>query len=323
MSGPTPAPAFPRNPAAAVFDPDVLRLRERFLLRDWQSAEAAARAVLQRDAGSAEAACVLAEALLRQDRVREAWDAATECERLASTADERQFALSLFQRLDRLASSEGGLREQQLAHFRVYYDGERHEALGREVVRVLESHYATLVSQLGHQPTNPIPVVLLANEAYDEVAARGSVGMFSHGDSRVRVRVKGLGATLTPQIERTLLHELVHAFAYELSAGTVPRDVNEGLAEYMEGTRVGFDLSPQQVSALRGDSPLRTWDFYLGATSFVEFLIGQRGMGGIGDLLRRLGQSRNLDRAFSDVYGSTHAEMQKAWLRRLEQRAGL
>ena len=46
------------------------------------------------------------------------------------------------------------MTEQQLAHFHVRYDGAAHEGVGREILRVLERHYATLSGTLDHQPAS-------------------------------------------------------------------------------------------------------------------------------------------------------------------------
>jgi len=43
---------------------------------------------------------------------------------------------------------------------------EAHEAVGREILRVLDRHYATLVRTFGHQPAAPIPVILLSSQSY-------------------------------------------------------------------------------------------------------------------------------------------------------------
>jgi hypothetical protein len=36
------------------------------------------------------------------------------------------------------------MAERRLSHFNVRYDGGEHEAVGREILRALEQHYATL-----------------------------------------------------------------------------------------------------------------------------------------------------------------------------------
>ena len=113
------------------------------------------------------------------------------------------------------------MAERRLAHFNVRYDGEEHEAVGREILRALERHYATLASALDYEPTNTITVILFTKEGYYNAsgAPAWSGGVYDNIDGRIRVPVGGLTSSLTPDMDQTLIHELTHAFVADRTRG--------------------------------------------------------------------------------------------------------
>ena len=123
-------------------------------------------------------------------------------------------------------------------------------------------------------------------------------------------------------MDGTLIHEVTHAFVADLTHGVCPRDMQEGLAQYMEGKRLRDMLTDGQITALAQGRIQGVGGFYLGALSFVEYLMGQRGQGGINDLLRAMGETGNVDEAFRQVYGRDHRAMKQMWAARLHQRYG-
>jgi hypothetical protein len=219
---------------------------------------------------------------------------------------------------------ERGMSEKQLAHFNVRYDGGEHEDVGREILRALDRHYATLTTVFDHQPAAPIPVILFAQEAYYDAAGapRWSGGVFNHFDGRIRIPIGGLSSSLDPGMDNVLLHEVTHAFIADVSRGTAPRDVQEGMAQYMEGKRIASVLSQDHLRAL-ADGRIRGVDgFYFQALAFVEYLMGQRGQGGMNDLIRAMGQTGNVDEAFRQVYGEDHAQTARAFMERFRRQHG-
>lgn len=287
---------------------------------DWVSAENAARELLARVPSDAEAARGLAYALVRQDRSREAIDL------LAGLLDRNPDpeTRALLERFQRDHGSETSLDEARLAHFHVRYDGDAHEDVGREVLRVLDRHYATLVGTFSHQPAAPIPVILLSRQSYyDSTGAPAwSGGQYDDFDGRVRLPIGGLTASLAAELDDTLLHELTHAFVADLSRGVAPREVHEGLAQLMEGKRFQTVLGEQGSRAL-ADGRLRGVSaFYLSSLGLVEELVGQRGQGGINELLRAMAETGSSDEAFRRVYGRSLEDLQRDWATRLRQRYG-
>ena len=176
------APSSPRVPKALL----ALWLETG----DWTSAESAARELAARAPSDPEAARGLAYALVRQDRSREAIDVLVAFLDRHPDAETR----ALLERFQRDHGSEGSLDEARLAHFHVRYDGDAHEEVGREILRVLDRHYATLVRTFSHQPAAPIPVILLSRESYYDAtgAPAWSGGQYDDFDGRVRLPIGGL-----------------------------------------------------------------------------------------------------------------------------------
>jgi len=287
---------------------------------DWLGVEAAARALLGLVPDDGAASRSLAYALVRQDRTREAM------ETLAAYLDGRADpeAAALLDRLRRERSAEGGFEEQRLAHFHVRYDGDAHEDVGREILRVLDRHYASLRTAFDHEPRAPIPVILFSSRSYYDAtgAPAWSGGEFDHYDGRIRVPIGGLTVSLTPDLEETLLHEVTHAFVTDLSAGLAPREIQEGLAQWTEGKRSAVVLGDRGLQALADGRIQGVTAFYLASLVLVEDLVAQRGRSGLNDLLAAMARTGSVDGAFQDVYGRTYASLQADTLSRLRQRHG-
>jgi tetratricopeptide (TPR) repeat protein len=287
---------------------------------DWPSAESAARELLARAPSDAEAARGLAYALVRQDRSREAIELLTAF--LDRNPDPETRAL--LERLQRDRGSEASLDEARLAHFHLRYDGDAHEDVGREILRVLDRHYATLVRTFGHQPAAPIPVILLSSQSYYDAtgAPFWSGGQYDSFDGRVRLPIGGLTTSLTAELDDTLLHELTHAFVADLSRGVAPRELQEGLAQLLEGKRTQAVLGEEGLRALADGRLQGVSGFYLSALGLVEELVGQRGQGSINELLRAMAETGSSDEAFRRVYGKTLEGLQRDWSARLRRRYG-
>ncbi len=287
---------------------------------EWTAAEAAARELLVLAPGNAAALRGLGLALLRQDRNREA----VEVLKASLGAEEDANTRQMLEHVEKGLRDEKGMSEKQLAHFHVRYDGAEHEDVGREMLRALERHFSTLTGVFDHQPVAPIPVILFSQEAYYDAAGapRWSGGVFNHLDGRIRIPIGGLTSALTPDIDRVLVHELTHAFIADMSRSVCPRDVHEGFAQYMEGRRIASQLNPEQIKALADGRIQGVNGFYLTALAFVEHLMGQRGQGGMNDLLRAMGETGNADAAFQRVYGQDHQALVRGFADRMRLQYG-
>jgi tetratricopeptide (TPR) repeat protein len=283
---------------------------------DWRGTEEYASQLLAADSRDAEAWYALGMALFKMDRNRDAQQALRSC--LAVQPHDQ--AQALLARIQQTTADEKGMTEQNLSHFHVRYDGDEHVEVGREIVTALERHYATLITSFDHRPENAIPVILFSRQQYHRAAGAPiwAGGSYDALDGRIRVPIGGLTRSLTPDLDSTLMHELTHAFIADKSRGIAPRDVHEGMAQYMEGERVS---SSDLAELARGNSN-SVAGFYLSALSFVEYLVGQRGLGGMNDLIKAMGETGSANDAFRRVYGQDQDAMRRAWFRRLQQQHG-
>ena len=207
---------------------------------------------------------------MRQNRNDEAADVL----RRALTRREDPEVRELLAHLERELESSAGMAQRGSAHFHVTFQGDRDDALGEALVRVLEDKYRMLAGTFGHEPKNEIPVVLYPLETFRGVSgAPGWAGAsYSHFDGRIRIGTRDLSAGFVPlDLERTLTHELVHAFVASLSRGQATRDINEGLAQYHSGARLGYRMARSRTRTVDGRTTVD--DFYDGALSFVEYLL--------------------------------------------------
>ncbi len=287
---------------------------------DWTGAEAAARealALLPRDPELLEA---FAYSLFRQDRNRDALEAFRAVLQVADSANARAYIA----RLEKNSRDEGGMTEQRLSHFHVRYDGEEHLEVGREILRALERHYATLTTTLDHQPSEAIAVILFSREAYYSAsgAPRWSGGVFDHTDGRIRIPIGGLDTRLTPDIDNVVVHELTHAFVHDRSRGGSPREIHEGLAQWMEGKRLDSEYDARSLKALASGRAAGVAAYYALALGLVDYLQSVRGQGGLNDVLRLIGEKGDVDAAFRDVYGEDFKSTQQRFFERLRQRHG-
>jgi hypothetical protein len=287
---------------------------------DWTGAEAAARGALALEPRNVWAWNALGYALLRQDRSRESAEALT----AALAIREDPATRALLARVNKGLRDESGMTQQTLSHFNVRYDGQTHEGVGREILRALERHYATLAATLDHQPAGPVPVILFTGEAYYDAsgAPAWSGGVYDTLDGRIRIPIGGLTPSLTPDMDSTLIHELTHAFVADRTRGMAPREIHEGLAQFMEGKRCEALLGPEGMRALADGRFPGVGGYYASALSYVEYLMAQRGQGGMNDLLRAMAETGSLEDAFQKAHGRGYDETRRLWKERLRQQYG-
>jgi tetratricopeptide (TPR) repeat protein len=245
------------------------------------------------------------------DRAVEAWTAA-----LALRDDPRIRAL--LEKAAREKRVADDFERQRLSHFIVKYEGETMESTGRMVLGSLEKSYSYLKSTLGFEPAEPIVVTLYTRQEYTQLGGpHWSAGRF---DGKVKVPVRGL-RSLDQRVESTLRHELTHAFIYARTGNNIPRWLNEGIAEHCEGTRAeefGTMLAEKidmdgDLSACVIGQRCDVYLFYPAAASLVDYMLQNRGMGGIRSLLDYLGEGMDINQALQNATGRDEMGLVKDW----------
>jgi tetratricopeptide (TPR) repeat protein len=281
---------------------------------DWRDAEQAARRALSALPDESALHLALARALAQQGRDEEAADVLRR--RLASRDDgaaRRELA-----RLERELQSVAGLARRASSHFSIRFEGREDGALGSAVLQVLEEKYSMLARTLDFEPDREIPVLLLPDQTFRSASSAPdwAGAYYSRGDGRIRIGTRDLSAGFVPvDLERTITHELTHAFIHARTRGAVPDDINEGLAQYLSGRRLGYRLDPSRA-AVR-DGRVKVDDFYDSALSFVEYLLDRYRQPALNDLLRHAGETGSVDQAFRRVFHQSYDETRDEWIRQL------
>jgi len=250
--------------------------------------------------------------------LREELDKAIEAWKQALTLRDDATVRASLERALREAAVQGEFDQQRLSHFIVKYEGESMEQTGRAVLGSLERSYGFLKSRLDFEPKELVVVILYTRRDYQELGGpEWSAGLF---DGKVRLPVRGL-LSLDQQVESILRHELTHAFLYARAGQNCPRWLQEGMAEYCEGTdasqfgkmlaeRIDKDADfAYCLIGVRCDVRL----YYPAATSVVDYIIQNRGMGGIKDLLTLLGEGHSIDQALNKVLGRDELGLINDW----------
>ena len=130
---------------------------------------------------------------------------------------------------------ENSFRENRSAHFDLHYYGAAAPELARDVLRALESDFEDISAALNYTPKEPISVTLYTNQLFRDIT-RAPSWAGALNDGRIRVPVQGLDR-VTPGLARGLKHELTHSFINEKTHSRCPTWLQEGIAQWMEGTR--------------------------------------------------------------------------------------
>jgi hypothetical protein len=130
---------------------------------------------------------------------------------------------------------ENSFREGRSAHFDLHYYGEAAPELARDVLRALEGDFEDISAALNYTPREPISVTLYTNQLFQDIT-RAPSWAGALNDGRIRVPVQGLDR-VTPGLAHVLKHELTHSFVNEKTHGHCPTWLQEGTAQWMEGTR--------------------------------------------------------------------------------------
>ncbi|MGH9803817.1 MAG: hypothetical protein ACRD4D_01495 [Candidatus Acidiferrales bacterium] len=145
---------------------------------------------------------------------------------------------ALIEQVEREASIGKGLADRASGRFILRYEGgqESGSRLAASILAALDSTFDSIASDFNVLPREPIVVILYPNETFYELTG---MPPWVHGlfDGKIRVPVRGL-ASLSPRLETTLRHELVHALLYLKTRNRAPRWLHEGLAQHIAGQQL-------------------------------------------------------------------------------------
>ena len=283
----------------------------------------------------------LAEALARwamAERDRPGVDRAAalaRLERAASLAPERGDLAELIERWRRELETERDFASYGSLYFELTFDGEQRDLLARavELTEILDRAYGELRERFQHDPNQArgtrLRVVVYTPQAFHAVTGLGhwAAGAF---DGSVRLPIGDLDRD-RPRWERTLRHELVHAFLDSLAGRGLPGWLNEGLAQWHEGA-LGQQLAlarralaepPLDLAELAGNlgqsgDPARIGQAYAQALLFTDFLLARYGENGVASLLAGIGAGSSAAAAFERALGLPLSEAHEFFLQQLD-----
>ncbi|HZQ90398.1 MAG TPA: hypothetical protein VFA60_01240 [Terriglobales bacterium] len=215
---------------------------------------------------------------------------------------------------ERELAAEANFGQQASSHFTLRYEGsESPPALRRQLLAALEADYDDLVRELGVAPRESIPVVLYANQAFEDVTQAPSWAD-AVNDGKLRIPLDHL-ATVTPELARVLKHELAHTFIHQLSRGRAPQWLHEGVAQALEprtlamnggsngrwmarifasGHQAPFNMLEQPFTKLSGEAALVA---YMESLAAVEYIRSTYGMDDVCRVLQRIGEGSSTEAA--------------------------
>jgi tetratricopeptide (TPR) repeat protein len=208
--------------------------------------------------------------------------------------------------------------------FTVTFDGERNPHLRDNVMAALGDIYQEIGYQLNLYPGRQIPVILLTKEAFFDITGspKWSGGIY---EGQIKIPVENY----KPEILKIVLcHEYVHAVIFDTMSNRCPWWLNEGLAQYFSGDKMGNRLKLELASQLlaSGDTPSlkalpgeigqdvkQVQKAYALALSAVDYLIEFHGVFQVQSILEVMGEGRSFDAALLEITGYTFKEFESNW----------
>ncbi len=217
-------------------------------------------------------------------------------------------------------------------HFEVYtYSGL--DSLAMRVLDLAEKTHAVLSVRMGHTLTRRVPIILYGSHndfaqtnVTPELIDAGTGGFTEALRNRVVLPFTGSYEDL----RHVVVHELVHAVMFDMLYGgsaaallarqsyfSVPLWFAEGMAEYFS-----LGMEPNAEMFLRDGSiegylpPLEYSGGYLvykQGQSAIGYLVDRFGEDRLRDVLRRIRQSHNFERAFQRSVGTTVPKFDEQW----------
>jgi tetratricopeptide (TPR) repeat protein len=334
-------------PETALVDPDVLESRDRLAQGDAPEALRFARLAVFRTPSSVAALQALGDAQLALGdavRARETGEAALKLDPQNAASHELlgdalaelgEFVLARESYREALGAGDRVRRKLEAlgtepalissARFRIRYDGAADEPLGLAVLRVLDRAWEEYEQRLGFTPGFPVVVVLQTARSFRDTT-RAPEWAAAWNDGEIRVPVMGLERP-TPDLVRVLRHELVHSFVAARTGANCPTWLQEGLAQWFEGSDPDRDdamLAPlarsgglPRIESLEppfvGLSEARAAVAYAQSLSVVAHLFRRGGEAGMRRLIGALAAGIPAAEALPATYSLSYAALQRDW----------
>ncbi len=269
---------------------------------------------------SADAFAVLGSAYFQSDHTAQAikaWERSLELRPNPVIA-------AMLDKARRESAVQSDFGEQDSSHFTLRYEGEQSSAAFRHVlVQTLESHYTTLVSDLGAEPRDTISVILYTNQAYFDVT-RAPTWTGAVNDGKLRIPVEGL-TSVDSELSGVLKHELTHSFVNQITRGRCPVWLNEGVAMLEQGrTSSSYGRQLGKLYAAHKNLPLNQLEgsfmnfnsneatvAYVESLAAVEYIRDTYGMSDVDRVLERIGEGSSAEAALRATIHSGYGQLEQ------------
>ncbi len=215
------------------------------------------------------------------------------------------------------ADAHQSFSDRRYERFRVMFEGRAEESLAARATTVLDSAFFRIGSKLGEYPPNTIVAVLYTEKRFRDFTHAPA---WSGGQYDGRIRIPVAGADQNPaEFERVLVHELSHAVVAGIAGRGAPAWLDEGLAQYFEGSDP--EAARRRVKAIGAFIPLpqleRGFGRMNGAAARVAYdeslvavnvMLDRPGFGWI-RLLHRLGSGEPFREAIVN-FGFSYADLE-------------
>lgn len=166
----------------------------------------------------------------------------------------------------RETSIHQSFEELRYERFRVLFEGHAEQSLASRATDVFNSAFFRIAGQLGEYPPDTIVAVLYTEQQFRDVTRAPS---WSGGQYDGRIRLPVAGASQQPALfERVLTHELTHAIVAGIAPTGVPGWLNEGLAQYFDGTDA--NVARRRMKAAGRSIPLKQLEGSFGRMSAAD-----------------------------------------------------
>jgi Flp pilus assembly protein TadD len=253
----------------------------------------------------------LAEAYLKQDRRPQALEV---LQRAQDAGVRRPRIDELVSQLGREVDAEWDHVALQSPHFRLSFADDEDPASVRLVLDVLEDAYDRVGAKFQYFPADRTSVVLYTGQDFHLVTQTPpwAGGAF---DGRIKLPIGGLSGA-EPGFVRLVRHEYAHSLIGQLAGPTCPTWLNEGLAmwaeEEVDGERAAWARAHAAEQAWFSFDDLRDGFTKLPADRIelayaqsylvVRALLDRYGAHKVPDFLRAVARTRDVERAFNEVY---------------------
>ena len=196
---------------------------------------------------------------------------------------------------------EKEFRKKEGSHFTVKFAGGENSDIGHLISIMLEEAYIKVGSDIGYYPEDRIEAVLYTQQQFTDIT-RAPSWTGAIYDGRIKIPIGGI-TNRTSLLERVLFHEYTHALVHRLSKGRAPMWLNEGIAQYEEGSaNEGINQILAQVAQAAKPLPLRPFEgsfmgfnnvqatvAYSISLSATEYIINEFGISAVKRILENLG----------------------------------